>query len=437
MKHIKIYTISLIFALAGLVSCSSFTDGINEDPNAFTSAPADLLLGNAQLSIITLSESQSSRIAGIFTDQFTGEDRQFIPLNSYTTSNADYDDVWNDLYVEGATQAYLALQKSKEEGNTILEGVCEINLALIMGEAAALFGDVPYTEAFNEIDFPEPAFDSQLDVLVNVQDLLTSGISKVGNTQVNTYGNQRFTSNNATWEEVAHSLKARYYLIAKNYPLALSEAKMGVSSSDGDLSAYHSTSAGSGNLYYQFVIEQRSGYLTVTGSHLQNLVTGVTPRLLATPGETERASVYFDVNEVNTNSGGIFAQDASFPIVSYLETKLIEAEAAQRTSEDALTPFNEVRAELATTYGGSFPASSSSGDTLLKEILEEKYISLIGSLQVFHDARRTNNLIGIPIKNPNTNILPQRFLYALTSINSNTNTPTASVGQYDLTKVNQ
>ena len=58
-----------------------------------------------------------------------------------------------------------------------------------------------------------------------------------------------------------------------------------------------------------------------------------------------------------------------------------------------------------------------------KEILEEKYISLIGSLQVFHDARRTNNILGIPIKSPTATSLPQRFLYPQSEIGSNENFP--------------
>jgi hypothetical protein len=436
MKHIKFHTSVLLITLISLVSCTNFTDNINDDPNKFGSAPADLLLGNAQLSMITLSSSQSARVAGIFTDQFTGSDRQFIPLNSYTTSNGDYDDIWNDLYVEGATNAYLAIQASKEAGNAVLEGVAEINLALLMGEAAALFGDVPYKEAFSPAEFPQPAYDSQIDVLNSVQTLLTSGISKVGNTPVSTYGGARFNST-ATWETIAHSLKARYFLIAKNYPDALSEAKKGISSSSENLMAAHSTNSGSGNLFWQFIIEQREGYLTVDGSHLSKLVKGTTPRLLATPGETQRAAVYFDGTELNTKTGGVFAEDADFPIISFIETKLIEAEAAHRTSGDALTPFNVVRTKLATVYNGIFPATTSSGNTLLNEILEEKYISLIGSLQVFHDTRRTNNLIGVPIKNPNTTVLPERFLYALTELNSNTNIPISLVGQYYATKVNQ
>ena len=189
------------------------------------------------------------------------------------------------------------------------------------------------------------------------------------------------------------------------------------------IQASHGTATGAKNLYFQFIVEQRSGYLTVSGSHLYNLVNGNTPRLLATPGETERAKKYFDGTELNTGKGGYFAEDSSFPIIDYIETKLIEAEAAHRSGEDALTPFNDVRGQLALDYSGSFPDSSSSGDMLLKEILEEKYISLIGSLQVFHDVRRTKNLIGVPVKVNDKTKIPQRFLYPQSEINSNESFP--------------
>lgn len=238
---------------------------------------------------------------------------------------------------------------------------------------------------------------------------------------------------------VAHSLKARYFLIAKNYPSALTEAQLGISSSNGDLLANHSATTGARNLFFVFTKIEREGYLTIEGSHLYNLVSNNgAARILATPGEAQREAFYYEDNvNPNTASGGVFAEDASFPIISFIETKLIEAEAAQRTGGDALTPFNEVRAELATVYGGAFPATTSTGATLLEEILEEKYISLFGSLQVFHDVRRTDNLIGVPIKNPDTTVLPQRFLYPLSEINSNTNTPSSGVGLYDKVQVNQ
>lgn len=437
MKKIikNIFLLSVV--TLSVVACSKFTDGINVDPNNFTSAPGGLLIGQANLEVVSLFESQNSRVAGIFTDQFTGEDRQYIALNNYSTTAPDFDADWTNLYTYGIAQADLAEKQGASGGNKILEGVAQIVKGTLIAEAAALWGDVPYTQALDFTQFPNPTYDDQKSVLDAAQKLLSDGIVNVGSSKVkDAYGVPVFVGNSATWAKVGHSLKARYYLVAKDYTNALAEAKLGISSSAGDLLSSHSSANGAKNLFFQFVVEQRTGYLTVTGSHLFKLVTGVTPRLLATPGDANRATKYFNGTELNTNTGGYFAINASFPIISYVETKLIEAEAAYRTGGDALTPFNAVRNELATVYGGSFPASAASGNALLMQILEEKYISLIGSTQVFSDVRRTKNALGVPIKGTNATKIPQRFLYPQIEINSNKNFP-GIVDLFTETAVNQ
>ena len=62
-------------------------------------------------------------------------------------------------------------------------------------------------------------------------------------------------------------------------------------------------------------------------------------------------------------------------------------------------------------------------DALRLEILLEKYCSVIG-LPTYQDVLRTKNLIGVPIKSDDTEIIPQRFLYPLTESSSNSNFPT-------------
>lgn len=423
-KH-KIFI--LLAALPFFFSCESYVEDVNIDPNNFTDAPGSLVVGQAMLAVSQLSESQASRYSGIFTDQFSGCDRQFISYENYNLTAQDFDDTWDDLYADGVGQARYVQNKAVEDGDPVLEGVGQILEALLVGEAAALFGDVPFSEAANAIDFPNPNYDSQASVLSGIQTLLDNGIANVGEVKVsNAFGSAIYVNNGATWKEVAYSLKARYYLIAKDYPNALSAAQKGISSSSNDLLTFHSTTNFQENLYFQFIVEQRGGYLGICNSPLLvQLLDGTKARKLATPGDSNRLDVYFDVDasELNTNDGGYFAVDASFPIVSWLETKLIEAEAAARTSGDGLTPFNEVRSYLATEYDGAFPASTATGDELIAQIIEEKYISLPGSLQIFHDVRRTNNLIGVPVKSNTATTIPQRFLYPQVEINANKNYP--------------
>ncbi len=433
MNYYKILVLLLL--VTTITSCSDFTDGINDDPNNFTSAPGNLLIGQANLAVVKLSSSQAARVCGIWTDQFTGSDRQYIALNDYLTTAGDFDDDWDDIYADGLAQAKLAEQSGEENGDQILQGVAQIIQGLMLGELASLWGDVPWTQALDLVNFPDPEYDSQVSVLAAAQTLFNDGISNVGDATVGVaYGAPVFIANDAKWAEVAHSLKARYFLVAKDYENAYLESQMGISSINGDLLSAHTDATGAKNMFYQFVAEQRGGYLTANDSFLLRLVNGTTPRLLATPGDVNRK--YFVGSELNTGDDGYFAIDASFPIVSFFETKLIEAEAAFRTSRDALTPFNEVRLVLAATYNGSFPSSNSSGQTLLKEILEEKYITLIGSSQVFHDVRRTNNLLGVPVKGTNATTIPQRFLYPQIEVNSNANFP-GIVDLFTPTPVNQ
>lgn len=422
MKKI-IYTASLVSALF-FSSCSDYTDGLNVDPNNFTDAPGELVLGQVALSVASLSESNPSRMAAIFTDQFAGCDRQYFNYEAYTVTASDFDDSWDDVYADGISQAKFVREKAVETGNPQLEGAAMILEALLFGETAALYGDIPFSEVGDPLLYPNPSYDSQIDVLNGVQQMLSDAINKVGDSPILANSIPVFASNDATWAEIAHSLKARYYMITKEYANALSEAQQGISSPAGDLEVFHTVTNGQENLYFQFIVEQRGGYLALCSDPLmQELMDGTVPRALATPGDAERLDFYFDFveDQPNVNEGGLFAADANFPVISWLETKMIEAEAAARTGGDGQTPFNEVRAHLAATYGGDFPATSSTGDQLILEILEEKYISMPGSLQIFHDMRRTDDILGV-VKGDNTTI-PQRFLYPQVEINANENFP--------------
>ncbi len=438
MKKLIIYSIFSVLLLN--VSCESYTEDLNNDPNNFSSAPPELIIGQAQLGWMQLVTSNSARYAGIFMNHFTGEDRQYLTVNSYSTTAADYDDTWDDAYVDGIAQAQLTKKLAAESGNTQLVGIAQIVEAALFGEMAALFGDIPFSQANDVANFPNPAYDAQASVLTGVQTLLDNAISNVGSATLTYAGNR--LSGSATWAEVAYSLKARYYLLAKDYPNALTNARLGIDTPAKSLVSLHTTSTNTENLYYQFIVDERDGYLGATNSHLVNLLNGTTPRLINTPGDADRFTFYFSPNGAgfvpNTSSTGVFAETASMNIISYEEVKLIEAEAANRTGDPGdVAAFDEVRAHLATTFGGSFPATASASGSaaLLAEILEEKYITLIGELQPFHDVRRTNNLLNVPPKTGTE--IPQRFLYPQVEVDTNSSIPGTLPSLFTKTPINQ
>ena len=427
----------IVSILVLAISCEKYVEDVNINPNAFTDAPGELVIGQAALESVNLLAGANARLAGIFTDQFTGADRQYIPFDSYVVTSPDFNSSWSNIYSSGYAQAKFSRDKAIESQNPILEGVAEILMALFIGEASALYGDVPFTEAGDPDNFPNPNYDSQTAILEQVQELLSNAITKVGDSRVRDfYGELIFQPNEASWSELAHTLKARYYLMAKDYNNAYMETFMGVNSAAGDLLSQHTTAVGSQNLYFQFGSQLREDYLTVTNSYLRRLMEGTEPRLLDTPGDIQRATVYFNGIQLNYTDEGYFGQEAPSHLITYVENKLIQAESAERIGEDGLTPFNEIRAFLSNKFQGDFPASTSSGDALILEILEEKYVSLIGQLSVFSDVRRTGNAIGVPIKSSTAPGIPQRFLYPNQESQSNVNFPGLK-GLFEPTAVNQ
>lgn len=423
-------------------SCENYVEEVNVNPDTFSDVDPELIIGTPMLATIQLSSSGTARYSAIITDQLSGCDRQFQTLETYSFTASDFDSPWSNIFQEGIIQTKLVRENTN---NDALIGISLILESLLFGEATAVWGDIPFSEVGNSEEFPNPKYDSQVDVLNGIQIMLDEAITKVGIEKVTLFGDKAYVTNLATWNKVANSLKARYYLLNKDYTNALKFAKLGISSVDESLLSFHSATDGQKNMYFQFIVEQRGGYLDLCETPtLLEFLNGKKTRSLDTPGNSEILKYYFiegaDDNitydkddTINTNDDGVFGQGSPFPIVDFYEIKLIEAEAAHRTDDmsGALKALNDVRKELAKKYDvgqAQFPLSTETGDNLLKQILEEKYIALFGSSQVFHDLRRTNNLIGVSDKSSTTTI-PQRYLYPQSEIDANSNFP----GQVELT----
>jgi len=430
--------INFIYILLGFLTLSSCEDavtgtGLQDDPNTFSEAPAANILGNSELQLILMHGSDMARYSGILTNQITGVAAQWSNYNNYDMTQGDFDAIWDGNFHDGIAQAQIAKQTAIETGDSNLLAATEILEAFFFGELAAFFGDIPFTEV-NNIEIFNPAFDSQEAVITGAIALLDSAISRNAG---NNYFNDGIggISTSATMNQIANSLKARFYLILEDYPNALAAAQSGIQSTSDDLIADSFTETSfSQNLFHQFGVLERAGNIGAADSYLHTMLTDGS-RNLTTPGDTERSLFYYADNDFNYDDG-IFAITANATLLSWYETKLIEAEASERiTSGSGLAIFNEVRTALATEYSGTFPASVATGDNLLLDILEEKYITMFPNPAVFHDLQRTDNFIGVPAKSGTS--FPQRFLYPQSESLSNSNAPTTIPSLFTKTPVFQ
>lgn len=433
-----------IFSLF-LMNCEKYTEGINDDPNNFIVASSDLLMGQVQLAFMQHMGSNNVRYGAIFSNQMSGGDRQYLTLNTYSPNRGNYNDMWEDTYVQGIKNAKL-IENDENAGDLVI-GISQIIQGVLFADLAVLYGDVPFSEAGNP-EIENPVYENQRKVVEGSIAMIQSGIGKVGSASIDAgYGGNRLAG--STWAAAANTFAARYSLLAGNYNDAIAYANNGISATSDDLVTQHGTSLENRNLFYQFTVDERQDYLIAADSHLINLLDGTTERALETPANQLIWDSYFYIAsgtgsaQLNVQEGGRFSQTSPMKLASYVENQLILAEAKFKTNDEAgaRQHLNNVRADLRIQYGSDetgFPDSTAEGEVLLKQILEEKYITLIGELVTFHDLRRTRNFIGVPNKttgSSGSNDFPQRFLLPQSEIDSNENVPSSLSEFFDPTEL--
>jgi hypothetical protein len=157
------------------------------------------------------------------------------------------------------------------------------------------------------------------------------------------------------------------------------------------------------------------------------------------------------------------------PLVIFEENLLNLAESGLRTKgfAEGLLQLNKVRAYLNVRNNAFVPlaatdtvkydpyvaADFASGgienktnlsdlNALLREIIEERYVSLYGQILPFNDYRRLAKSEAtlrptLPFNNPTATKYPERLIYAQTEINTNTNLPRPIPAVFQVTEVNQ
>ena len=93
--------------------------------------------------------------------------------------------------------------------------MAEIIRGTLFADMALLYGDIPYSQASNADEFPEPIYDSQATVIDASLNLIQSGISKVGDASITAgFGGNRLSG--STWKEAANTLAAMYRISTGN-----------------------------------------------------------------------------------------------------------------------------------------------------------------------------------------------------------------------------
>lgn len=418
-----------VFLAAG---CNDFLTGgeLETDPNRpLEPGSPDQLFVASQSAYWFNSTSEAVRAISMWMQQMSGTDRQYQSLALYDYVESEFDTPWIYIYGGGGLVDARKLQTLVAADKRYL-GIAQTLEAMHIGLAADWWGDVPYSEAFS--DKLTPILDPQLQVYAALQTTLDKAIANIPaggqgpRTKDLSYGGSA-----TKWLELAHTLKARYYLhVAEKdpsaYAKAASEAALGISSQANSYFAVFSGAAGEENPWYQFIVRERSGYMK-TGSTLVDTMNA---------RSDPRRPLYFALNDRGVYAGApqgaptgsqfsdlsVDRRAAGFdqPLVTFEENLLIWAEALYRSGNEplALAKLNQERA----LYG--LAPIVAAGPELLRQIMVEKYIALFQNAEVWNDWKRTCQPALTPVAG--FSIIPARFYYPTSERQTNPNVPLLS-----------
>jgi hypothetical protein len=429
-KSTKIMLATFVFA-AVTTGCGDFLSGpkLTQYPNKQqTTRTPDQYFVPIQANTWFLNEGQLARVAAVWHQQTAGVQRQMSSVDIYSVGEADFEGEWASFYTGGGIIDARKLQAQVSAlGDRKYLGIAKIYEAWLIGTAADLWGDVPYSEAVAAAATPK--LDKQMDIYAAVETLLSSAIADLaagvgagpGSADL-VYGGSA-----SKWIDFAHTMKARYYLhqaelTPSNYALALAEAKLGIKKGN-DYTAFHSDVPAESNQWYQFQVVDRTGYMLAGEALVDTLKNRADPRLAeyfagvpafvgSKPGQNNENAT--DLSDARLDPA--FRQ----PLVTWRENQLIIAEAASKTGDDAtaLAALNAVRLDVGLT------PSALAGAALYAEIMTQKWIEDFQKIEVFQDYNRSCLPKLIPA--PGKTAIPGRFLYPINERNSNPNIPAPS-----------
>ena len=353
MKN-KIILVLVIFSLF-ISSCKKMVDGINTDPNNAQDATAATMLTGVELSNVIVQEGELARRAGMWCGYFSGQLFQYNSYQLYNVIANDYNDTWSQVFAATIKNCRVMRDKSVAINNLRLAGVSQVIEAHAAGTALALWGDIPYSQVYNE-KYPNPSYEPQIKLYDSLQLLLDKAIINLNSTSFVSFAAQDiiYQGDNIKWIQAAYTLKARYYLQTKKYDLAITAAQNGINTAANSMVMTHIDNANGSNLYSQFMVDERPGFMTAANTYAASIINpaGAKSRSNSKTNETARFRyLYRSGTDINYNNvGGAFYKTTPFPLITYAENLLILAEADFRINGFAagLTRLNIYRAWLAT-----------------------------------------------------------------------------------------
>jgi hypothetical protein len=226
MKNLKIKTgILTLGLLLSAVSCEQYLD-INDNPNQVA---IELVTPNELLPVgITKTYSTQGRtlmqFSSVVMNSLAGNSLSYgAPyIDDYkpNVSNTFYNTIWDGLYLGTANFEQIIKYNDPEGKYAQYKAIAKIMKANYIQILTDLYGDMPYSEAFQQQGNLTPKYDKGENIyrasITDLEDAIAIIDSHVGDAP--TTADIVFQGNMTNWKAFANTLKLRYLLRMSNIP---------------------------------------------------------------------------------------------------------------------------------------------------------------------------------------------------------------------------
>ncbi len=224
MKNIFKNKISILLVLVSAIvftGCEDTIEGINSDPLAALEIDPALLMPEILLGGITANRTVEQFQMSTHSQQwsFSANFGVFRNPERGTISPNTTNNIWIGNYttaLRNLAQMRILTERNNPTARNII-GQAKVLEAFAYLNLTQIFGDIPFSEAIQVDEFPNPNFDSQEDVLRGIPVLLDEAIAELAtDTDIVDGGDLIYGGNRENWIRFANSLKLKAFMLIAN-----------------------------------------------------------------------------------------------------------------------------------------------------------------------------------------------------------------------------
>lgn len=221
INYIKLLTLLAVALISS--SCNDFLD-VNDDPNRVSSdnITPDLIFTNAQN---TVGARQATRFVALNNWMgYWSRSGTFIVEQEETTykiQNTFSDNNWAQAY-NILFDLYQVKTRALSAKDSVLAGASMVLSVKLWQETVDQFGDIPYTQAFQSVKYPRPAYDKATDIYKDLLVQLDLAIKCLNATPLSSFAKadliftrgveKNIPSSVVLWKKFANTIKLRMFL---------------------------------------------------------------------------------------------------------------------------------------------------------------------------------------------------------------------------------